>query len=248
MSYLNKEAETTFFSRQKEIIRRLGISDPPCIVDVGGNIGQSIDAYRALFPDSRIFTIEPLPDCFDTLVKRFGGHGHVHLEQMALADSTGIRPFYSTRCRTASSLLLPDETVREKSLKGNYDFDTIQIKVDTLDNFCTRHRIELIDVLKIDVQGAEISVLKGAEKLLKQNSVRMIYLEVIFADNYQGQSGFIPITEYLDHFGYVLWDVRPFLFTRAGRLWTANAIFTSRPSTDHLEGFPDEFPWEQGGD
>jgi FkbM family methyltransferase len=246
MSYLNEEAETFFFKRQKEIIRRLGVSDPPSIVDVGGNIGQSIDAYRALFPDSRIFTIEPLPECFNTLVKRFGGHDRIHLEHIALADSAGIRPFYSTRCRTASSLLQPDDTVRKKSAQGNYEYDVIQTKVDTLDNYCGQHGIELIDVLKIDVQGAEISVLKGAENLLKRNSVRMIYLEVIFADNYKEQSGFVPIAEYLGRFEYVLWDVRPFLFTRSGRLWTANAIFTSRPSTDLLEHFPDDFPWETG--
>jgi FkbM family methyltransferase len=164
------------------------------------------------------------------------------LDQLALAESAGTRPFHATKCRAASSLLPPDEAVRKKSAKGNYEYDLISVAVDTLDAYCTRKKITMIDILKIDVQGAELGVLRGAQKILTENRIRLMYLEVIFADNYQGQSSLVPIAAFLEKFGYVLWDVRPFLFTRAGRLWTANALFTSGPSAEVLEKYPEEFP------
>lgn len=241
MSCLIPEAEKLFFERQKEFLRRLGASEAPCIFDVGGNVGQSIREYRELFPDSRITTFEPLPDCFATLSQHFGGKPDIKLEHLALAESAGTKPFYSTRCSAASSLLKPDEKVREKSAQGNYEYDVIEVTVDTLDGYCSRSGIEMIDILKIDVQGAEIGVLRGAKKLLVENAISLIYTEVLFAENYQRQSDLMSIASFLAGLRYVLWDIRPFLFTRAGRLWTANAIFVSGPSCSALESYPEEF-------
>jgi FkbM family methyltransferase len=241
LSYIDPQAETVFFARQKEIMRRLGVTTPR-VFDVGANVGQSIGTYRALFPGCPITSFEPVPDCFKELSRKHGAEPGVRLENLALSDSPGRRPFYVTRCREASSLLMPDETVRKKSSKGNYDYDPIEAEVDTLDAWCARTGADAIDILKIDVQGAELGVMRGAAGLLAASKVRMMYVEVIFADNYQSQSSLVPVASYLETHRYVLWDVRPFLFTRAGRLWTANAMFMSAPSAALLESFPEEFP------
>lgn len=240
MSFLDPEAETLFFGRQREFIRRLRVESPR-VFDVGGNIGQSIEAYRGLFPGCAITTFEPLADCFAALARRFGGVPGIRLECLALAEAAGTRPFYATKCRPASSLLAPDEAVRRKSVGGNYEYDVVEVETDTLDGYCGRQGTGTIDILKVDVQGAEIGVLKGAKGLLEKERIRLIYMEVIFADNYQGQSGLVAIASFLADFRYMLWDLRPFLFTRAGRLWTANAIFVSTPSCAALENWPEEF-------
>jgi FkbM family methyltransferase len=244
MSYLDPQAEECLFNRQKEIMDRIGTSDSPCIFDVGGNIGQSIRAYREMWPQAVITSFEPQPDCFAEIQKHFGGQQGVSFECLALADTVGTLPFYKTNCPTASSLLVPDERVRKKSVKKNYDYKSIIVPVDTLDNICVRKNVDTIDILKIDVQGAELGVVKGAKGLLSGNRIRLIYVEVIFADLYQGQGELSALLTYLAGFNYSLWDMRPFLFTRAGRLWAANAIITSHPSCQALENYPVDFPFE----
>jgi FkbM family methyltransferase len=243
MSYIDPRAEENFFMLQKELIHRMGTDASPTIFDVGGNVGQSIEAYRTIFPRASISSFEPRPDCFSELQDHFGGKEGITLECLALADAAGSRPFYNTQCRTASSLLIPDETVRKKSVKQNYEYNCITVTVDTMDDYCTRNNVAAIDILKIDVQGAELYVLKGAKNLLTENRIRLIYLEVILADNYIGQSELSAIISYLDGFNYSLWDIKPFLFTRSGRLWTANAIFVSSPACFTLEKYPEDFPF-----
>ena len=62
-----------------------------------------------------------------------------------------------------------------KKIKG---FSEIDVQTQTLDNFCLSQKIENIDVLKIDTEGNEINVLKGAKKLLSENRIKLIYVEI----------------------------------------------------------------------
>ena len=63
-------------------------------------------------------------------------------------------------------------------LKKIKDFSEITVQTQTLDNFCLEKKINNIDVLKIDTEGNELNVLKGAENLLKQNKINIIYTEI----------------------------------------------------------------------
>ena len=58
------------------------------------------------------------------------------------------------------------------------DFSEMIVKTQTLDNFCIEKKISSIDVLKIDTEGNELNVLKGAVKLLGQNKINIIYTEI----------------------------------------------------------------------
>ena len=57
-------------------------------------------------------------------------------------------------------------------------FSEIEVKTQTLDNFCYNEKINFIDVLKIDSEGNELNILKGAEKLLLKNKIYLIYTEI----------------------------------------------------------------------
>jgi len=63
-----------------------------------------------------------------------------------------------------------------KSIK---DFTEINVQTQTLDDFCLNTKIENIDVLKIDTEGNELNVLKGAKRLLSENKINVIYTEII---------------------------------------------------------------------
>ena len=61
--------------------------------------------------------------------------------------------------------------------KINY-FAEINVQTQTLDNFCEKENVENIDILKIDAEGNELNVLKGAQKLLSNNKIILIYVEI----------------------------------------------------------------------
>jgi len=58
------------------------------------------------------------------------------------------------------------------------DYSEINVQTETLDNFCKNKNIENIDILKIDTEGNELNVLKGAAKLLSENKIKLIYVEI----------------------------------------------------------------------
>ena len=67
------------------------------------------------------------------------------------------------------------------TMKFNQPFTIIKVKTNTLDNFCKIKKIKRVDLLKIDVEGSELDVLRGAKKLLK--SVSIIQLEILQRKN-----------------------------------------------------------------
>ncbi len=89
MTYLDTKAEERMFQRQKEILHRIGVKEKVQVFDIGGNIGQSIAGYRNLFPTSKIISFEPLPDCFETLMSKYGESEDICLENLAISDKTG---------------------------------------------------------------------------------------------------------------------------------------------------------------
>ena len=67
------------------------------------------------------------------------------------------------------------------TMKFNQSFAIIKVKTNTLDNFCKIKKIKRVDLLKIDVEGSELDVLRGAKKLL--NTVSIIQLEILQRKN-----------------------------------------------------------------
>ncbi len=99
-----------------------------------------------------------------------------------------------------------------------------------LTTFCRENGIAQIDLLKIDAQGFESRILNGAGDWLNPTTVRLVFLEVIFIDHYQGQATFDDIYGTLGRAGYKLYG-RYQVSARAdvGYLW-ADALFV--PNAD----------------
>ena len=234
MSFYNAEIDDAGYMKQQWLVDRLGCRDL-VVFDVGGNVGQSILKYREIFPQCAVHSFEPHPHTFPELEKRCRDLGGVRLERLALGVQPGTATFYATKCPETSSLLPPEDFVRERSPNRNYDYETFEVLVQRLDDVAQRDGVEKINILKIDVQGAELGVLQGAERLLSQNRIDVIYCEVLFAENYDGQCDFNDIWSYLKRFGYTLWDLFPFLHTHLGRLWTGNALFVSPDAMKRID-------------
>jgi FkbM family methyltransferase len=224
LSIFYEEKEKEIFDRQFLLIEALGI-DSPLIFDVGANIGQSVDCYSKAKPESIIHCFEPNPYAFEKLVLHCKNRNHVKLVNSALSDRYGSTRFYATQRTELSSLLRPESWLSALSSDEKYKFDELFISCITLDQYCQDSGIEWIDILKIDVQGAEPKVLQGGAKLLSSNRIGLIYLEVMLADTYVNQATLVQLLETLGAYHYRLWDLVPFTYTHAGAAWTANALF-----------------------
>ena len=88
---------------------------------------------------------------------------------------------------------------------------TTNVDVLTLDSFASKHHIELIHILKSDTQGYDFHVLKGAEALMKENRIGMIYFEFIFSKMYKDLPSFDEVFRFLlDHHFALVTFYQPF--------------------------------------
>ena len=80
----------------------------------------------------------------------------------------------------------------------------IPVQVQTIDDYCDKNSIGQIDILKIDTQGFDYEVLKGAERMLRDGRVRLIYTEIIFSEMCRGIPRFDKVYAYLSDNQYKL--------------------------------------------
>lgn len=85
-----------------------------------------------------------------------------------------------------------------------YPYEEMPVQCSTVDGFCNENDIGRIDLLKVDTEGSELLVLRGAEKMLSQGRVRFVYIEFSTLLPQIGIAGgaLVPIAEYLTQFGF----------------------------------------------
>ncbi|MBA3848433.1 MAG: hypothetical protein C0502_00375 [Opitutus sp.] len=162
------------------------------IFDVGANVGQTIRHLRPFFPAAQIHAFEPVPQTFATLAASLSADRRVTLNPMALSDTPGEAQISTGRESVCNSLRV-----------DRAGEPTVAVRVETLDRYCAARRIACIDILKIDVEGFEIAVLRGASRLLAEKRVRAIYAEVSFTPGDTGQTQFNDFADELTRHGFV---------------------------------------------
>jgi FkbM family methyltransferase len=145
----------------------LGGKDSPVVVDVGANIGQFSAAILLFAPEAAILAVEPDPDVHARLATH-------------LATAQGVR----TACVAAGAeerrvplqrAALPVmSTLRTDGLAGYDLVGTVEVDVVTLDEL-TRH-LPAVDLLKVDVEGYELEVMRGAQSLLHRTRFLLVEL------------------------------------------------------------------------
>jgi FkbM family methyltransferase len=151
------------------------------IVDVGANTGAYAEELRQNFPKAAIYALEPHPMTFKKL-SALAKKNNIKASRQGLGDHVGKGKLWdfaddaelkSTQPTStlASTLKEVIEDLHKQKAQA-YDFP-----LNTLDNFAKKEKIKKIDYLKIDVEGAEITVLRGAKNLLKNNSISFVQFE-----------------------------------------------------------------------
>jgi len=210
------------------IMRELVRADRPIVFDVGAHVGLVATRFRRLFPGATIHCFEPFPDSFAELGAAAAGLQPIELHPLALSSSAGEASFSVNRNPATNSLLASDRSGRLYWRGDTPQTETtLSVETTTLDRFCGERELAAIDILKLDVQGAEYDVLCGAEGMLERQALGLVYLELITAPTYLGQHRLQEYLELFDRFGYELFDFYN-LGRGSGRLLQLDAIFVSR--------------------
>ena len=164
----------------KDIQRLMPTDKPAVLFDIGANSGQSVRTFKDLFPTSLIYSFEPSPTVYEQLVENVKVYDDVRTNNSAVGSASGEQILLENSNSDMSSFMRPGRLGWGKVEKESL------VKVVTLDDYCTANQVPFISLLKIDTQGYELEVLKGAQTLMREDRIQMIYLEVNFAELYVG--------------------------------------------------------------
>lgn len=180
----------------KELIK--GIKTPETIIDIGSNKGQFILLIEKIYPNKNIYSFEPIKEMINKQKKFFAYKNNIIFHNVALGSSTTLKEFLITTRMDSSSFL---KIVSDKNKSKNYDIvENRNIQINTLDNLLINEKISHPVLIKIDVQGYELEVLRGANNLLKKTDY--LLLEVSKNEMYQNQPIEKVIVEYLKNLNF----------------------------------------------
>jgi FkbM family methyltransferase len=220
------------------------------IFDIGACEGESSVRYSRQFPNARVCCFEPIPSNFKLIQHNIAEFeaSKVQAFEICLSDKDGGAEFHVSSGKPdefngkdvdwefgnkSSSLLPPDKLLAtNKWLEFKNEIKVSTIKLDT---FLSREKIDQIDFAHMDVQGAELMVLRGAGK--KINVIKNIWLEVESIPLYEGQPVKKDVESFMSNLGYVklidtvdevagdqFWSRREWLISRMGERWVQNRI------------------------
>jgi FkbM family methyltransferase len=186
---------------------------PLTILDVGACEGEDSIRYQLRFPQATVHAFEPLPANVQRAREHFAAYGlrSIRLEQVALADKEGEATMHVLTGRApgdegeawqhaSSSLLAPSAALGREYPWLSFG-ETLTVPVTTLARYAAIHAITDIDLLHLDVQGAELKVLGGAGSLLER--VKVVWLEAEAVALYEGQPLCDAVEEFMEGRGFV---------------------------------------------
>lgn len=162
----------------KELLSRKSKQNTLQVFDVGANVGKYCRFLIDLAPQSKqlhIHCFEPSKKTFEKLSSVSTSHSNIKIyhNNFGLSDTSEEKELYSSS-ETATIASLYNTRDKASIFKEEYK-EIIELK--TIDEYCVTNSITHIDFLKIDVEGHEISTLKGAKKMLETSAIHYIQFE-----------------------------------------------------------------------
>jgi len=159
-----------------KIMKRILQPGSNCI-DVGCHKGEMLQAILKFSPRGKHYAFEPIPEFFEKLNKRFGQQ--VTIMPYALSDKSGASGFHHVKNAPAYSGLH-----QRKYDISNPEIKEINVEMRVLDELIPEG--EKIDFLKVDVEGGEYHVLKGALRILRESKPVVVFEFGLGASDYYG--------------------------------------------------------------
>jgi FkbM family methyltransferase len=189
---INRDDFLFMTNHEKDILEYFIPNNGDTVVDVGAHIGlYTIIAAKRVGPTGKVIAIEPDPENFKILKK------NILLNQLSNVESLECAA-YSAKKKLR--LFLPEvesgrtifNTVMQDRVKNCNNF--IEVEANTLDNILNENNVQRVNYVKIDVEGAELEVLKGMSNTL--DAIRSIILVI----EIHGKQIYLQVIEFLKRY------------------------------------------------
>ncbi|MBD2353379.1 FkbM family methyltransferase [Tolypothrix sp. FACHB-123] len=187
----------TFLQLNQPWLHSLNINT---VIDIGANTGQFALTINKILSKAKIYSFEPLPECFEKLQTLMSNCKNFTGFNVALGDEPGNLTFEKNAFTPSSSFLKMTDlhkTVYPHTKNTNY----INVKVETLDHIINSLEIGDNILIKLDVQGYEYKVIRGAENTIMR--CKLLIIETSFEPLYEGQPLFNDLYNELIKYGFV---------------------------------------------
>jgi len=164
------------------LLFRKVVRESDIVVDLGANIGYfTLLAARLVGERGKVYAFEPEPINYGLLIKNIeiNGYDNIIPVRKAVSNTSGAVKFFLDRGDTGGHTIYRPEDRKE----------FIQIESVTLDDFF-KDKSPHIDVIKMDIEGAEAAALKGMEGIIRENNNLRLFVE--FNPQAIGRSGTSP--------------------------------------------------------
>jgi FkbM family methyltransferase len=193
---------------------------PTTILDIGAYHGEWTSEAKKVFPEARFLMVEANPEKEDILASVCKKLKGVEFEIALLACQSNLSKEFNLLENGSSVLEEFNETSGKK----------IRLTTATVDNLLGKRSIEKVDFIKIDVQGYELEILRGAEKYLE--TCEVILSEVSLMALHKDCPVMVDVVNFMDRFDYCAYDIcsvatrRPYDMA----LWQTDIIFVKKHS------------------
>lgn len=162
----------------KKIIKKHFRQDFSCI-DVGCHKGEILREFIHFAPKGKHYAFEPIPVYYDYLIKKFEKNSNIKIFPYALSDESKSSSFHYVKNAPAYSGIKK----RRYDIK-NPEIEKIEVDLHRLDDILAAET--KIDFVKIDVEGAEMLVIKGGKNLIRKNKPMVLFECGIGGSDYYG--------------------------------------------------------------
>lgn len=179
-------------------LEKMGLS-PGMIVDCGARFGAWTKLAKKVFPNANVLMVEAHPDTepyLKDVCKVFHPLVEYQIALLGPRPQEGV-PFIVTEKMGAGSSVLPE--------LSNVPRNTVHLPMKMLDSVLYEHMVSEVDLLKLDVQGYELEILKGATEALK--SVEVVLMETSLIAYNLNAPLFHEVCVFMKQCGFVLFDI-----------------------------------------
>lgn len=172
------------------------VKDGDTIFDIGANIGWYSNHLAKRFPNSTIYSFEPIPETFNQITANtiLNGATNIRLNNLALSAKKEKLAFYYSPTVTGAS--------SSQNITENNNMTKLELEAETIDNFMITNSISKLDFIKCDVEGAEYFVYQGGFETFQHNKP-IVFTEML--RKWAAKFGYHPndIINYFIQFGYI---------------------------------------------
>ena len=183
------------------------VEKPHVVIDVGAHTGWFFHCWLDWCPQAQIVAFEPTAESFQRASELYGADPRVRLFQLGIGSQSGELAFnILADSQVSNSFLRPRPAAWQSIEYSTGAVSQRRVPVTTLDLFCSEHGVAGVYLLKIDVQGYELEVLKGATGILPH--VGHVFVESGVQRLYEGAPSFAEICLFMESQGFHLMHLR----------------------------------------